>query len=1068
MYFKEIQLSDAFSIIDLRYCTAYHLCNSNRKDEANILLGKDDEVERDLAAKEGVDVYQLKVTRMKKYFYDTYFNSGQEIYNYNTSIISFVLNSSEASVLTGYLDTEMGMDFIRKRLRVEFPNKAAVIRNETDKVREILAIYREATRRHYVTGFKNFGKPDFYLTSTFKYFMFNCRYRVGDILDRGSATVGEEEKDINRIKNESMQNVSVDYEIPNFKELVRNIYLGSVGLKYRYAKCNIVDRKTFKNCLTEKNKPQMGNNPFGIIVYDIYSCLKSNMVKHRVSLMVRDAKRSKILKNIKYVTFKEDDVNRYEYFTDNSDYDYRNYTSRKSLIDLLIQNLGIENNQELFRIIFNNPIEGDDDKNNTKVLTRDRQTFQEDIAIARDIIRGIKSAVFLIKYLIGHGIDPLSVKSAIFKDPAWLQRVNNLEDYMILYDNVVSLENDEFSIFSDGEPYITNNLGLRFNKSLTHLIQEDVKNSIAKITPDNVKKALSVDGFHRQGMSLSKQAPFLYCNVDNTDGQSSFDYYHRFYNILRDGYNQYSELMDSYKRFIYVMEYFFGSDEQPYIVRLSCDKNKEDLEQLVNIDYVLELCNFILDCYENGIPMIFPVDNEDITLTQDSDEIVNLDNFNFTNFPIDLSFLRVKCTEENRNDYQESLKECAENVINFYSFEHKKQVYDYTVEISEFLKDFNNELPDFSDEKLEEFGLSNAYLDQQFGDDNDIEKIKFVLNTVSDAYENLIKLPFRKDGVIVYNDGTTVDKLVLSAKHIDWMPKPDDFEEKCDILLEYAKASNNDELNELLEVVINQLKLGCMNGEDLHDVLAREVRDCSVMLFVGDKLSKIYRVFGEPSLNDIDFIDTLTICKDFINVLQRGCPYTELVQFDGMNFKRKLFRINRKCSYDEMLNNESLSQWEEKSNMKALVNPSREIFTCMPKKSFANKNQKMQNACDKAYAFYYEFIDFLSYCVKLKEADEVDITDLNQDDNNAVYDKLMRYADIIKLYPDKIAGYKCIDSIKNKLKHNTLFKDEYLMHNGSIITRYVDGHVYYLHKEGVYICPDFDVSDNRWVQSYLD
>lgn len=280
MFIKCAAYNQNIDAVELKYLTAYHLSNCKRIKEAEKLIKlPNDELIDMIAAyftkklKRNIRVQDISSKVCKRYFMEVYFPAGRDADAYDRHLVSYCMNNKKNDLVTGFLDTRLGVKFMQKKIAAEFYGAE---RLSIDKVNLVLQLFREETYKHYANGFQNKGAVEWYLTFAFKTF-FKCSFssKITDIINSSSMTIGDgkEEKDLNRIKNDSIQNVEVSFDISNFKQLVKNIYLGSKWLRYKFVKFAVYDKHGNLK-LNDKGKVVKVDNPFGIIHYDIFSCVK--------------------------------------------------------------------------------------------------------------------------------------------------------------------------------------------------------------------------------------------------------------------------------------------------------------------------------------------------------------------------------------------------------------------------------------------------------------------------------------------------------------------------------------------------------------------------------------------------------------------------------------------------------------------------------------------------------------------------------------------------------------------------------------------------------------------------
>lgn len=1061
MYFREIKYLENFNLDELKYCTAYYLSSLGRNEDATQLLNVNYDIRTDVM--EALHISDEECTGFvgKKYFTKKYFKTKEEVRQYNEYIIQFTLESSAASILIGFLNTKLGEDFISSKLYNEFGKKVS-----RDKVLSILEIFKEETIKSYASGYKDEGHPAAYLSNAFGYFIKGKKIQLAKIINQGSIAIGEDQKDLNQIKNESIQNIELDYDIPNFTELVRNIYDGSIAIKYKLVDYTLIDTKTNTECLTPVGKVRKKSNPLGIIAYDIFSCVKYLTLRDRIDTMLKDKKYSYITSNISRLRFKPHDINKDGYYISENDYSYRNYTSRRSVVELIIKNLNISDSHELYRIFYNNDIEGSVDKNNTKILSRERASFTEDINTFRLIVKGVKSTLALMGALVNNGIDPLSIPSEIFRDPAWLHRSKTLKEYLELYDNVVSLETTNMKVYTNGDLYEEDHIGLRFNKTLNRFIMSELKEDIASITSSDVKQALSAKSFNSNQGSLRDLIPSLNQSPICEGRTQSFDIFFKYKYRLERRYNQYILRYEDMRRFIFALEYFTDGFDKPYISRIHYPKPVQTVQSYYIAMSARRESLAILEALDKGKTFVYPVTSQDKQRIKEHkypERIFDWSKLTFRGFFKNMSNYKgyTPRTEEELEEFKTLMRTVAINTLAIYD----KNIRIGLINLMNKLKNSftSHEKVELNAELLQHIGVTQEIIkDKQF---NSIEDLyKYVYNQLV-QYLSIVKdypVYDEKANIYTYDGKTSIDKEIVTTPIIEWFSCPKDFTQVWRKIVSRARETGNQDLYNVATRVIGYLHNNESSPKpDYFELLTTQMREFSVILFIKEKLDNIFYRLADYYLNDIEFIDIIKISKDFINMLADGIKYDELVKFDSNSFGSKFAIINRPCKYEDIISNVPLGRWLDNNQTKRVT---RSIMTCLPKRAGLDFSSKMQVACNKAYILFKEEISFLKLCVDLVEHDDIAIDEFKKLQTQGKHDILLRYAAYIRAYPDKISKFTRVDSQRYLNSGTyTLYENEYIMTQGTLITKSFNNRIYYLHKSGVYVTPDLNINQNDWI-----
>lgn len=375
-------------------------------------------------------------------------------------------------------------------------------------VTEVQKLFSKVTRKRYVQGFKNKKSVEGYLTHCFDDYFIKAHSReITAIKDPRSTYVKGSDGDVSlfELRATSQLDERVEnYDIPNFKDLAYLIYKGSKALKYR-AKV-----KQRRGTSTDPN----------VLVYDIFSHYKYRILEKRYNKFIDNVDkevRYSLKSKIKIV-----DVNAIGYgdaWGDDSDIQYskRTYNSRQQFIDLVQGFSKDMSYSDQFKFLTEyeiHPVSGlpkyfDKIKRNETTLFVETDSRIEHEAQYWDIRQGMWATETLIESLQENGIDPLSVPSDIFRNPEWFSKVEDLESYLKMYDNIKELEQEGEDIEDIEGVYRNSQLTTEFyGASLDNLknrLLGDIKEILNKPTMMGSRLYDIVDSYRASMGGLRKQ-----------------------------------------------------------------------------------------------------------------------------------------------------------------------------------------------------------------------------------------------------------------------------------------------------------------------------------------------------------------------------------------------------------------------------------------------------------------------------------------------------------------------------------------------------------------------------------
>lgn len=366
-----------------------------------------------------------------------------------SDIIKYVMeclvkNKSKEGELKTYL-----MDFFSRHTREDIPYKfvysnagrkliaQCLSKNSaitiTDNIVEgVQQLFAKAMRKTYYARFEMSGYLEAYTRNAFNsFFVKNYSREIQIIKDQRTSTVQTSEgpEDLINIKDYSQfDEKEPTYNVPEFKNLVYAIYKGSLELKYS----------------------QRGNKEY--LPYDIFSHIKYRitMERHKKFLMESEKQvRFSLKEFLELIDINADKMSGPHISPQEPR--SRLYRHRGELIDTMLAMDKDRPFKEQFedilvdgrwdRSLKGNKLSGVFPTGGDELSVNLEKRELQDRFL--DIHRAINAALKLVHQLENNNIDPLSVPSEIFRNPDWFAKVDSLESYLKMYDNIKELETQE-------------------------------------------------------------------------------------------------------------------------------------------------------------------------------------------------------------------------------------------------------------------------------------------------------------------------------------------------------------------------------------------------------------------------------------------------------------------------------------------------------------------------------------------------------------------------------------------------------------------------------------------------
>ena len=440
--------------VELKFIVGYFLLDNNQADLYEQLIKTVNEqliktvLDNKKEGETDVDAFLQYIVS------EGYITSEPDLYKLYAYVTDYCMMHTKEHIAQGYLDTPRGEPFIADMLRNQFKGS---VKADTSKVKQVLDLFKNVSYTEYSKGFMNTNSPRKYFSTAYtKFFSKNYMKEISDIVN-GKSNYDEEGVDRNSYTDHSgRREKPITYDVPNFTKIVGDIYRRSRVLGY-----SAMD-----------SKDDIGNGS-KVLVYDLWSCYKKGIVDSRFAEY--KSKYSKMFRFTWDSMFKAHDINAVGYAifpngcTDSHTFSYRNYTSRENFVALLEESQYLDTDYEYFLTVYFNAVEGES-KNNTRIFRG--KSWHNFIDIFKTLKRGLKSVHVFLSCLEKNGIDPLSIPSDIFRDPAWVQRVGTLEEYLRIYKNVQSITDEELR-----DPVT----GLVYNTKLSVLIAKHGKEELSNI-----------------------------------------------------------------------------------------------------------------------------------------------------------------------------------------------------------------------------------------------------------------------------------------------------------------------------------------------------------------------------------------------------------------------------------------------------------------------------------------------------------------------------------------------------------------------------------------------------------
>lgn len=501
MLFEQIRNNTSLDVLELKFVCELFLdklgLDSERKELVKMTADDLEESIENLSNKTLIDYVMTRFVKNEKHRQ-----------NFNKYLTDFFSRHTREDIPYVYSMSNAGRKIVERCLRRQTrDNEKHLITPEV--VTEVQKLFAKVTRKRYTMNFRNEGAVEAYLTHCFdEYFIKGYSREITELKDPRSTYVKGSDGEVSVFELRATDQIDervADFNIPNFKDLAYLIYKGSKALKYR-AK------------VKQKEGTYADTN---VLVYDIFSHYKYRILEERydkfietVSKEVRYSLKSKI---------KIVDINAIGYgdvWEDNNDsvkYSKRTYKSRQDFMDL-VQGFNKDMSySDQFEFIANYMVHEesglakyfDKIKRNETTLFVDTDSRIQHEAQYWDICQGMRATEKLISLLQENGIDPLSVPSDIFRNPDWFSKVEDLESYLKMYDNIKELEVEGAKIENIPGVYRNSELTTEFyGASLDNLknrLLGDIKEILSKPTMMGNRLYDIVDSYRTGMPTLRRQ-----------------------------------------------------------------------------------------------------------------------------------------------------------------------------------------------------------------------------------------------------------------------------------------------------------------------------------------------------------------------------------------------------------------------------------------------------------------------------------------------------------------------------------------------------------------------------------
>ncbi len=469
MLFEQVRKNTNLDVLEVKFVCELFLdkigLESERQQLVKMTAEKLEEVIGDLNNRSLID-YVMK----------TFVKNNANRVKLNEYLMDFFSRHTREDIPYVYATSNAGRNIVEHCLKKHArENEKGAIAPEV--VTQVQKLFAEVTRKRYAVGFRNEGTIESYLVSSFDdYFIGSYSREIMNAKDQRSMYVKGSDGDVSLFElrsTEQLDERTISYNIPNFKYLAYLIYKGSKAIAYRD------DSKNVKG-----------------LAYDLYSYHKFEIVKERynkfideVDKEVRYSLKSKIsvvdINARGYFDIYSNDVNKDQYAK-------RTYGSRQSFIEIVKGFSSDIPYREQFEILMT-PTSKDVhqtarwfSKRNETPLFKEGKTRLEHEEQYWEIRQGLWAAENLINLLEENGIDPLSVPSDIFRDPDWFSKVEDLESYLKMYDNMKELEQEGESVDNIDGVFRNNELTKQFYgaslDSLKNRLLGDIKQILERPT----------------------------------------------------------------------------------------------------------------------------------------------------------------------------------------------------------------------------------------------------------------------------------------------------------------------------------------------------------------------------------------------------------------------------------------------------------------------------------------------------------------------------------------------------------------------------------------------------------
>ena len=501
MLFEQIRSNTSLDVLELKFICELFLDKLGLDSERKELVKMTAE---DLEE----NIPNLSNSTLIDYVMNRFVKNEKHRKSFNKYLTDFFSRHTREDIPYVYSMSNAGRKIVERCLRRQTrDNEKHLITPEV--VTEVQKLFAKVTRKRYTMNFRNEGAVEAYLTHCFdEYFIKGYSREITELKDPRSTYVKGSDGEVSVYElraTDQLDEKIADFNIPNFKDLAYLIYKGSRALKYR-----------------AKAKQKGGvSSDANVLVYDIFSHYKYRILEQRYNKFIEN-----VSKDVRYSLkskIKIVDINAIGYGDSWSDdnesikYSKRTYKSRQDFIDL-VQGFNKDMSySDQFEFIANYMVHDESGlakyfdklKRNETTLFVDTDTRIQHEAQYWDICQGMKATEKLITLLQENGIDPLSVPSDIFRNPEWFSKVENLESYLKMYDNIKELEKEGTEIGVVPGVYKNSELTTEFYGSsldnLKNRLLGDIKEILSKPTMMGSRLYDIVDSYRTEIPVLRRQ-----------------------------------------------------------------------------------------------------------------------------------------------------------------------------------------------------------------------------------------------------------------------------------------------------------------------------------------------------------------------------------------------------------------------------------------------------------------------------------------------------------------------------------------------------------------------------------